>query len=275
MQFKWCLGYLFAAMAMVLVPSKAHAQAGVEATLDDAIGVDSDADSEVDRGDTIKYRVRVRSTGDADAESVELTVPLGADLTLLPDSVMVGPISLDDASGVNQSGSVAISVLANDRDIDGTLQPATVTVSQSPTAGTTSVDTGTGVITYTSTGAAGEDSFRYTVEDDDGLVSREALVTVLVNTCPVAQDDSVQTLESAPLNGNVLVDNGNGADADGDTAPTLSITEVNGASVNVGTEITLSSGALLTANGDGTFTYDPNGAFASLDGGADDTDTIT
>ena len=117
MQFKWCLGYLFAAMAMVLVPSKAHAQAGVEATLDDAIGVDSDADSEVDRGDTIKYRVRVRSTGDADAESVELTVPLGADLTLLPDSVMVGPISLDDASGVNQSGSVAISVLANDRDI--------------------------------------------------------------------------------------------------------------------------------------------------------------
>ena len=41
---------------------------------------------------------------------------------------------------------------------------------------------------------------------------------------------------------------------------------VNGDAGNVGTQITLPSGALLTVNVDGTFSYDPNGAFDDLPG---------
>ena len=56
----------------------------------------------------------------------------------------------------------------------------------------------------------------------------------------------------------------NDDDADGDT---LTVTKVDGGAANVGTQIALASGALLTVNADGTFAYDPNGAFEALDAG--------
>lgn len=250
----------------------AEGEAEGEASLVDSLAVDGDGDGEADRGDTIEYRVMVRSTGTADANAVELMVPLDDALTLVPDSVMVGPIALDDSGNVNVSESVVIDALSNDRDVDGTLLPGTVQVVEMPLAGTVSVDAGTGAIAYTSTGAGGPDTFKYTVEDDDGLLSREALVTVQVNDCPVAQDDTVATSESAALNGDVFLDNGNGTDAD--VQGFYFVSEVNGASGDVSASVTLPSGALLTLNGNGSFTYDPNGAFDALDDTESDTDTF-
>ena len=46
-------------------------------------------------------------------------------------------------------------------------------------------------------------------------------------------------------------------------------------SADVGTEITLNPGALLTVNNDGTFDYDPNGKFESLGVGESTTDSFT
>ena len=60
--------------------------------------------------------------------------------------------------------------------------------------------------------------------------------------------------------GNLFADNGSGADTDPD-GPPLAISAVNGSGANVGAQITLASGALLTVNANGTFDYDPNGAF--------------
>ena len=73
------------------------------------------------------------------------------------------------------------------------------------------------------------------------------------------------------LSGNVLVDNGNGADSDVDS-DTLTVTQVNGLGANVGSQITLASGALLTLNADGTFDHDPNGQFEDLGVGERGTD---
>ncbi|WP_370338064.1 Ig-like domain-containing protein [Parvularcula marina] len=64
-------------------------------------------------------------------------------------------------------------------------------------------------------------------------------------------------------------------DTDVDTSDTLTVSEVEGVAGNVGTQITLSSGALLTMNADGTYSYDPNGAFDSLPQGQTATETIT
>ena len=64
----------------------------------------------------------------------------------------------------------------------------------------------------------------------------------------------------------------NDSDVEGDT---LAVTEVNGVGANVGTQITLGSGALLTLNADGSFDYDPNGQFESLAIGQTGTDTFT
>jgi large repetitive protein len=46
-----------------------------------------------------------------------------------------------------------------------------------------------------------------------------------------------------------------------DNGDPLTVTAVNGSSDNVGIQITLASGALLTVNADGSFAYDPNGQF--------------
>ncbi|MEO1432814.1 MAG: SdrD B-like domain-containing protein, partial [Cyanobacteria bacterium J06633_8] len=89
------------------------------------------------------------------------------------------------------------------------------------------------------------------------------------NAPPVGNDDAISTDENRNTSGNVLT---NDTDADSDT---LSVIEVNGNTANVGSQITLASGALLTLNSDGTFTYNPNGKFDSLAAGATDTDTFT
>ena len=88
------------------------------------------------------------------------------------------------AINVTAGQAVTINVLANDNANGGTLDPATVTVTGAPTAGTTAVNATTGAITYTA-GAAGTFTFRYRVSNApsaNGTVqtSNEATVTVTV-----------------------------------------------------------------------------------------------
>jgi VCBS repeat-containing protein len=87
----------------------------------------------------------------------------------------------------------------------------------------------------------------------------------------VASDDSTSTNEGTTLTVSApgVLDNDN--DPDGDS---LSVTEVNGTPSDVGSEITLSSGALLTLNGGGSYEYDPNGQFDDLAAGQSATDSF-
>ncbi|AFZ50893.1 VWA domain-containing protein [Dactylococcopsis salina] len=94
-----------------------------------------------------------------------------------------------------------------------------------------------------------------------------------INESPVATDDSNQTDEDTVLN----VDAANGvltndSDPDGDN---LTVSAVNGEEANVGTTFELDSGTLLTLNADGSYEYDPNGAFEDLNDGDTATDTFT
>jgi VCBS repeat-containing protein len=78
---------------------------------------------------------------------------------------------------------------------------------------------------------------------------------------PVAQPDGFTIAESGTIvGGDLFADNGSGADSD-PGGPPLSISAVNGSAGNLNTTIALASGALLTVNSNGTFNYDPNGAF--------------
>jgi len=91
----------------------------------------------------------------------------------------------------------------------------------------------------------------------------------------IAEDDAFSTPENTVLNDDVITNTiPNGADSD-PSSDAFTVTEVNGVSTDVGVQITLPSGALLTQNIDGTFTYDPNGVFDSLLTGETDTDTYT
>ena len=97
------------------------------------------------------------------------------------------------------------------------------------------------------------------------------------NRAPVAQDDEVATVPNAAVSGNVLDDNGNGPDTDDnpDDVDFLTVVAVNGREAAVGDTITLPSGARLTVDEDGNFTYDPNGAFDGLTLGETATDSFT
>lgn len=78
---------------------------------------------------------------------------------------------------------------------------------------------------------------------------------------PVANANAYRVRKDATVSGNLL---GNDSDLDGDP---LTVTAVNGSGAAVGSQITLASGAKLTVNSNGTFVYDPNGAFSRLTAG--------
>ena len=94
------------------------------------------------------------------------------------------------------------------------------------------------------------------------------------NRNPVAVDDAISTDEDTAISGDVLAANPTTPDSDPD-GNGLSVIEVNGSTVNVDQQITLASGALLTLNATGTFSYDPDGGFDALVSGAVGMDNFT
>jgi len=105
-------------------------------------------------------------------------------------------------------------------------------------------------------------------------ISLESLEDRVLLAAPIAQDDAVATDEDTVLVGNLFADNGSGADSDPESDP-ITVAAVNGNAAAVGTPITLASGAILTVNADGTFTYDPSDAFDDLTLGESDAETFT
>ncbi|MEM9496075.1 MAG: Ig-like domain-containing protein [Pseudomonadota bacterium] len=122
------------------------------------------------------------------------------------------------------------------------------------------------------------DTFQYTLSDGNGGTDT-ASVTVTINganDAPDAKNDALSTNEDSATSGNLLVNNGAGADSDVDDGDTLTVSAVNGQSGNVNSQIALASGALLRVNADGSYTYDPNGKFETLSaGGASGVDSFT
>lgn len=93
------------------------------------------------------------------------------------------PSVSDDSDQTTEGQSTTTDVLSNDSDPDGSLDASTVTVQSNPSNGTiTNIDGSTGEVTYEpDAGFTGDDTYTYTVKDDDGAESNEATVTVTVN----------------------------------------------------------------------------------------------
>ncbi|AFZ51399.1 Ig-like domain-containing protein [Dactylococcopsis salina] len=112
-------------------------------------------------------------------------------------------------------------------------------------------------------------------DDNNGGTATETLNISVSNSneAPVAENDTATTTQNTVLTFNAsngLL--GNDSDPDSDS---LTISTVEGEEANVGTEFELNSGALLTLNADGSYEYDPNGAFQSLNDGETATDSFT
>lgn len=167
----------------------------------------------------------------------------------------IPPVAVDDVATTSKDTPVAIDVLANDSDSDGTLVPSTVSILNQPGKGTVAVNSSSGVVTYTpNNGFVGIDSFRYNVEDNEGDSSNIATVAITVvsgNVPPVAADDAASTTEDTPVTIDVL---SNDSDSDGTLVP---------GSVTVVTPP--SNGSTVIAAGTGAVTYTPSSGFVGSD----------
>ncbi len=116
-----------------------------------------------------------------------------------------------------------------------------------------------GTFTYTAArrGSVQELTFTYETIDSHGASSGPTTVTLSVAppTAPTAVDDAFITDEDVQLVGNVLVDNGNGADSD-----------INGDALSVGAgTFATAQGGSVTFQSNGDFTYDPLADFNGED----------
>jgi VCBS repeat-containing protein len=200
------------------------------------------------------------------------------------------PVAVVDANTTDEDHAVAGNVLTNDTDVDtGDTRNVTEVNGQGANVGTQiSLASGAllavsadGSYTYDpnsmfehlGAGETATDSFTYETSDAQGEPSNMATVTLTIegmNDAPVAGNDSHTTGVNAAVDGNVLAN-----DTDVDLGDTLLVSAVNGDSDNVDKQIELGSGALLTLNADGSYTYDPNGKFDFLGAGETATDIFT
>jgi calcium-activated chloride channel regulator 4 len=175
------------------------------------------------------------------------------------------PVATEDAGTVLEGESIQINLLANDTDADG--DPLSIDGVDDANVAAMVIDNGDGTITFDTSGlpygvAPGTsrmESFTYTVTDGSAFGTGTVVVTIEGNTPPDAVEDSAQTSEDASVTINVLA---NDSDPDGQT---IAVSAIDDSAL---------SGAVMD-NGDGSVTYDPAGAFDSLDDGETAEDSFT
>lgn len=126
------------------------------------------------------------------------------------------PVADPDDVETDEDEVIAIDVVDNDTDIDGTVDRTTVAITTGPSRGSAIVNPTTGVITYTPTANyGGTDTFTYTVRDNDTATSNTATVTITINPVndpPEAEPDSASTGATTPVSISVIA---NDTDIDG------------------------------------------------------------
>ncbi|MDJ0747510.1 MAG: Ig-like domain-containing protein [Xenococcaceae cyanobacterium MO_167.B27] len=165
-----------------------------------------------------------------------------------------------------------VSVLSNDIDPDTNDTLFLYGIDTSATSGLVT-DNGDGTFNYNpngqfedlNDGESDTDTFSYTINDNRSIIATATVTIEItgVNDAPIANDDEGSSLttdeKTAFTTGNVLI---NDTDVEGDT---LNVTGID----------TTGTLGTVTNNGDGTFSYDPNGLFKDLNTGESATDTFS
>ena len=156
------------------------------------------------------------------------------------------PVAVNDNLSVPFGITELLNVLANDKDVDNSIDPRTVEIGQLASHGTATAQP-TGRIEYRpAPGFRGIDTFTYRVRDSLGALSNEALVTVTVNTSPLAVADFARTNIGTPVVIDVLR---NDSDPDG---------TLNRGSVTIASGPDVGSAAVQA---DGSIRYSPAAGF--------------
>ncbi len=193
-------------------------------------------------------------------------------------TIAVTPIneapSLINNGGTTEEDTAVIltTVMLNANDVDDANEDLVFTISSMPTDGVLKLDgvdleiTDTftlqdlidGLVTYTpDINFNGSDGFDFTLSDGDAVLETDSFsITVsATNDNPVARDDNFSSNENIQITGNLLADNGNGADAD-----------VDGDLLNVVAQtLNTAEGGTVTIANNGDFSYDHELGFIGED----------
>ncbi|MFH6964857.1 Ig-like domain-containing protein, partial [Flavobacterium plurextorum] len=186
-------------------------------------------------------------------------VSASATITVKVKAVNDKPVAVNDSAEIDEDTVVTIDVTANDTDVDGTIDVASVDLDPATAGiqttfsvtgqGTYSVDN-SGIVTFTPAANYNGTTtpINYTVNDNQGAVSASATITVkvkAVNDKPVADNDTYIVAEGETLtitSPGVLV---NDTDVEGDTLTAVLVTGP--------------THGILTFNADGSFSYTHDG----------------
>jgi hypothetical protein len=142
--------------------------------------------------DSFSYRVEDSEGGLSNIANVRLTVQSVNDLPIVnPDSFIIA-----------EDSDSNLAILANDADIDGVLDTSTLAIITTVAHGEL-VDNNDGTVNYTPvSNYVGNDSFSYSVADNEGGVSNEVEVTISitsVNDAPEFTSDAITQVDEDNL----------------------------------------------------------------------------
>jgi len=181
------------------------------------------------------------------------SAPISVTITVSP--VNDAPVAVNDQASTNEDTPVDIDVLSNDIDVDNVLNATMIVLITSPTHGTLTINTTTGVVVFSpNLNYNGNDSFTYQVKDAAGALSNTATVAIViypVNDAPIANADFATTPEETPVSIPVLA-NDTDVDSALDPASLLVVT----APLN---------GQAVVQPSTGVIQYIPQGNFTGID----------
>ena len=228
--------------------------------------------------DTITYGITDNPFTDTSSNTVTATV------SVMVTPVNDPPVAVPDQATTDEDTFIDIDVLGNDSDQDGdalTVTGVSASVGQVEIIPGNTIrfdpsgafeGLGSGEVTETETV-----TITYTVQDPDGAQDTGTVTVTVrgVNDDPIAADDGFAAVVGQVLSGDLFADNGQGPDSDPDTNDGFLVFAVNNLTGAVGEPVTLASGAEVTVDANGLFTYDPLDAFADLGANEQATDTFT
>ena len=176
--------------SVLLVTPPTHGNASIDSITGDILYTPN---ANYEGNDVVTYSVN-------DSDGLESNI---ATVTITISSVNDAPIATDDSINLMEDDTqVRIDVTVNDSDIDGTIDITSVKLMSTPTNGTATVNATNGSILYTpDANFHGSDSFTYSINDNESLISNIATVALTVQNV-----DDIPEISSIDIGPDAIVE---------------------------------------------------------------------
>ena len=204
---------------------------------------------------TVSYTPNASFIGPSDSFTYSVLDNQGAASNSATVTVTINarPVANNDTALTNKGAPVIINVIANDIDLNGTIQANSISISLAPSNGNI-VPNADGTVTYSPDPFFNgpSDSFTYAVSDNEGAISNISTVSIDINLLPQATGMCRTTPQENAFNGTLPAN-------DPDNSPGGLIFKLNSDGSGGDGPIATSKGQVqITDNTTGAFTYTPD-----------------